>query len=84
MGFAGKKVEHALSIGFIPRFAEDFAVHDDDRVGGQHKSSGLLTECCPRFFPSQALGAIASAFSGLRFFRNIGGKDGEWNTCVAQ
>jgi hypothetical protein len=76
--------QHAGSILWVTRFAEDGVTNHDDRVCAEHTLLRAALKNGQRFLPRQPLRATSRRFTGKRRFVDVGRLDREWNPGNAQ
>ena len=71
----GELAEHALGVGEVCGFVEDFLVDDDGRVGAEGGGFGVEGVDSLRFFEGEALDVGGGVLVGVEGFVDAGGED---------
>src|SRR5690348_9853388 len=84
MSAAGEQAQHARGVVGVARFAEDYAVYNDNGVGTEDEIVWAGAEHSLRFFLCHALGEISRKLAFARNFWDAGWLYNESNARIAQ
>jgi hypothetical protein len=76
--------QHPTPVGAIDRFAEDGAVHNHDRVRGEHPRVRTPPRHVQRLFARHAAGEPFGRFAGCRLLGNVARHDLEHDAGLAE